>query len=61
MDMTTDPTFQKMADKIEELEAKKEKLIRLILLSDPAVSNEPMTELSAKQWTEYCTEFPNEI
>lgn len=42
------------------LKEQKEKLIRLILLSDPSVSNVEMNEVSARQWQEYCTTYPDE-
>jgi hypothetical protein len=38
--------------------AKVEKLKALILLTDPAVSNEEMNTLSCKQWQAYCNAFP---
>lgn len=36
------------------------KLKALILLVDPAVSMEPMNDLSVKQWNEFVRCFPNE-
>jgi hypothetical protein len=45
---------------IKGLQDKKEKLIRLLLLTDPAVSDIEMSELTARQWQAYCTAFPDE-
>jgi hypothetical protein len=41
-------------------ERKVDKLKALILLVDPAVSNEGMNELSAKQWNAFIEEYPDE-
>jgi hypothetical protein len=42
------------------LEKKIEKLKRLLLLTDPSVSDQHMNELSAKQWQVFINEFPDE-
>jgi hypothetical protein len=41
-------------------ERKCEKLKRLLLLTDPVVSNVEVNELSVKQWTEFIKCFPDE-
>jgi hypothetical protein len=41
-------------------ERKVEKLKRLVLLTDPAVSSEEMNSLSAKQWSAFIQAFPDE-
>lgn len=41
-------------------ERKVEKLKRLILLTDDAMSNIAMNELSMRQWIEFVREFPDE-
>lgn len=43
-----------------ETDAKMNKLKALILLVDPAVSDQHMNELSAKQWYAYIDAFPEE-
>ena len=41
-------------------EAKVTKLKRLLLLTDPAVSDAAMNELSVSQWSAFVDEFPDE-
>ena len=41
-------------------ERKVEKLKRLLLLTDDAVSDQEMNELSGKQWMEFIRVFPDE-
>lgn len=41
-------------------ERKCEKLKHLLLLTDPAVSDVEMNELTLRQWQEFITEFPDE-
>ena len=45
---------------ITKLDDKCAKLKQLILLTDDAVSDVEMNELSAKQWAEFIKEFPEE-
>jgi FMN phosphatase YigB (HAD superfamily) len=46
---------------IQKLKEQKEKLIQLILLTDPAVAHVEMNELSTMQWQEYVTTYPEEM
>ncbi len=41
-------------------ERKVEKLKRLLLLTDDAVSSFEMNEMTTKQWMEFIKEFPDE-
>jgi len=41
-------------------ERKCEKLKQLLLLTDPAVSDVNMNDLTMRQWQEFITEFPDE-
>lgn len=48
---------------VKELRALKEKCAKLrmlLLLTDPAVSNEQMNDLTLKQWQAFVKEFPDE-
>jgi hypothetical protein len=46
---------------IENLQAENEKLKRLLLLTDDAVSDVFMNDLTMRQWAEFIKCFPEEI
>ena len=50
----------KLSAAYNNLFAKFDKLKKLLLLVDPAVSNEEMNNLSIKQWNAFIEEFPDE-
>jgi hypothetical protein len=46
--------------RVYKLQRKVDKLKSLLLLTDPAVSNETMNSLTQKQWLEFIRCFPEE-
>lgn len=57
------PAFEDVKNAIKRevlLREKLTKLKRLLLLVDPAVDNEPMNELTKRQWAEFVKAFPDE-
>lgn len=53
-------SYEAAQEKIKTLEARVEKLKRLMLLTDPIVSNVEMNSVAVTQWDEYIREFPDE-
>lgn len=56
--------FKKWGDYMKRsriAERKVDKLKRLILLTDPAVSNVEMNDIALRQWNEFVRAFPDEV
>ena len=57
---TSDELIKRFIFRIAYEAGKVEKLKRLLLLTDPDVSDVVMNDLTMRQWDSFCKEFPEE-